>query len=295
MTEQDRTNKHLDGDDNAPKEQAGPLVPPEQPAQPTQGTDNVQSAPPRRPLPEYGEYAPSQPQPTAEAQPGSVARSDTEPRAASSAQPATPGGSGGALTGVPHNLGVAGRSKSGELPARGTNAPGANTQGSGSPQAAPPPQAPLRASSRVPSQPALPPAAPSGGRIADRVVTVLLLVLGAYFALSLSLSFMTLGTQLFVLADAVGIEEFRAPDAVNTIGTVGVFMMLTLFAVTLIWSVQRLRAGKVTFWVPLAAGALSFILLVALTWAAIAQTPELLEGLDPENLEKLMVALNSQG
>ncbi|NLA64939.1 MAG: hypothetical protein GX862_03220, partial [Leucobacter sp.] len=128
-------------------------------------------------------------------------------------------------------------------------------------------------------------------------VTITLLVLGGYFAMSSAFSMMTLGQSLTEIAvNAFQIENFVLPSSITTIGTVGAITLLALYAVVLIFSIRRMRARKLTFWAPLAAGALAMIVMFALFAIALSQSPELLHaGTQPEAMQQMLDYAESQG
>lgn len=222
---------------------------------------------PERPRPEYGEYAPDSEDPTPD-------REDTMPDAQASSAPTS-----AQVEGVPHNLGI-GPSTPPPPPAPGL--------ASGPPVAGPPPQAPPPAG---PAQP--PPAEWSGGaprehsRLGDRIVTIVLLVLGAIGALNLGTTMLTLGTQLHLFADVAGLEGFTVPPAVGTLQTVGALTILSLYAITLLWSIHRMRTHKLAFWVPLTGGAVAFVTTVIMSMIAMFLVPELITNITPDQIMQL--------
>lgn len=226
--------------------------------------------------PEYGEYAPEGwVSPVQSSQTSEPAASGASPRAATdpSERPAQ------VPSNVPHNLGV------------GAPSNGAPSNG------APIDVAPPSTSSAPPTSSPTPPAAPGApapqnperpGSTADRIITILLLVVGAMGAVQFALGMMAIGTQIEIVADMLGADNIVIPQSVTVLQTFSAVVMLTIYAVALIWSVQRLRAKKITFWVPLAAGALAVILVIVLSTIAMTLVPELLEYSTPENLEILL-------
>jgi hypothetical protein len=78
---------------------------------------------------------------------------------------------------------------------------------------------------------------------------------------------------------------------VGTLGMVSGFAVLLLFAVTLIFSIQRMRARKLAFWVPLAAGAVAVLLALIIPMIAIGGAPEIMQQLENDptgSLERMM-------
>ena len=218
-------------------------------------TDPQTPAPDQRPQPQYGEYAPEGWEPP-EPSPTSGSASGSSPVAGTHRQ----------APGVPHNLGV------GETRQPVT-------------QHEVPPTAPPQG---TPMGPGVPPApAQRQGSTADRVITIVLLVIGAFGALQMALGMLTLGTQLEIIANTLGAEDFTVPAGMTVLQSVGTILVLSLYAVALIWSVQRLRAKKLTFWVPLAAGALAVILVFVCALIGVLMVPELLALSDPESTQLL--------
>lgn len=267
-------------------------------------TPETPSAPPARPAqPAFGEYAPEgwewKPEPvaaeltqdgtaSASAAPGTSGQNAAGAPAAGSGSPAS-SATPQTLAGVPHNLG----------------APGArNAGGAGAPAgAAPLPPVPPGAAEQAPDgsyRASTPPAPltyvpPAGGaprpRIGDRVITIMLLVLAAFGALNISSSFFGLERQIGLSATMLDIESPKIASWIGPLGVVSGLVVLLLFALTLIYSIQRMRAGKLTFWVPLTAGAIAMIIMIVVPMVAMSGAPEIMEQLstDPSgSLDKML-------
>lgn len=263
-----------------------PSTPDEAPAAPAAATPT----PSERPRPEFGEYAPEgwtwQPPAEAAAKSGpatEVPAPQFGAFAPGGATPATPqaGSARGAVTpppaGVPHNLGVGqarpGQAQPFEAPAPGLAAAPVSTQ-------ATPPQGR--------------PAAPVKNRKGDRIITILLLAAGAIGALNFASGFMTLPQSFGIIADAFEMTDWVAPASIGTIGMVGVFVTLAIYACTLILSIQRMRHGKLAFFIPLIGGVVAFIALMIAMSIAMGQAPELFSDLTPERMQQLIDALQQQ-
>lgn len=261
--------------ENTPQQQAAPRAP-----RPTSG-----------PAPLYGEYAPVEDRSgTASGTPSGAVGAQVD---SSGTQTGAGGGSentgdpsAGAtpIRDVPHNLGV------GDSPAAPAPAPGGS-------YLAPPPQSqPPQAQYPQTQYPQSPtPLAAPGSRGADRVITIILLVIGAFGALYLAASMQQLPSSLSMFGEALGIDGFTVPESVHTLGTIGAISVLALYALNLIYSIRRLRARKITFWVPLAAGAIAFVVVFMLASFALNQTPELMRmATDPDALSKVLEYLQQQ-
>lgn len=264
---------------------------PEQPAQ--QPLQQPAAAQPARPAqPAYGEYAPE----------GWEWKPEGAAADAAEAGSRTGGGVPAAPAGVPHNLGAPARSGD-AAPARQVRPAADTQQGAGEPYraAAPQQQNPQHQNPQHqnPQQNAqLPPAYRLPGtptpRLGDRIVTIVLLAFGAFGALNIAASFFGLESQIRLTASLIGLEDATVASWVGPLGVVSGLVVLLLFALTLIFSIQRMRQHKITFWVPLAAGAIAFILLVVVPMIALSGAPEIMEQLqnDPTgSLDKMLNAL----
>ncbi|GAA1060859.1 DUF6264 family protein [Agromyces bracchium] len=126
----------------------------------------------------------------------------------------------------------------------------------------PPPAAP------APTRATGPAAADTTGRpprTTDRFFTILLLALGAIGAWNTSVSLQQLpGAIQGVYADQ-GVGTYTPQAWLPTLALIGTVFMLALYAAVLGWSIMRLRARKLAFWVPLVGGAVAFLATMVLT------------------------------
>lgn len=256
----------------------------------------------RRPQPEYGEYAPEgwewKPEAEATPEPGAAesglrgssgapawgARSSQQQPEQSAARAS----GAGPVPGVPHNLGAGSA-----LPHKGART---SQQGDGAPYRAEAPaqkpqqfQAPTGQQPQQPQQP-LPGVTPATRpRSADKIITIVLLAIGAIGALQLAAACFGMSTTFAMLGDTPGIEPFTGPSWLGTAGKVTGVVIFALYALTLIYSIRRVRAGKLTFWVPLTAGVVALLIVIVLTLVAMLNTPELMASIsDPTLTQKLM-------
>ena len=260
----------------------------------------------KRPRPQYGEYA----EPAAGTTDAPAANSDSiEPSDTSASAPASPPATTmpaatpstappapatpSRLPGVPHNLGVKGDGAVRPARAPQLGEPYRAADPAQSADAANTEAAPAQAAAQAAvTQPARP-------RAADRIITIALLVLGGYFALSMAFSLSQLPAEFAKIAGELGIADFTAPPQVQTIGTVGAILVLSLYALVLIFSIRRLRARKLTFWAPLAAGVLAWVLFFVLFAVSLGQSTELWQELmqiasDPEKAQQLLDQLSTR-
>ena len=114
-----------------------------------------------------------------------------------------------------------------------------------------------------------PPAAPaalSTGRRVDRVATFVLLGLAGYNVISNLLLVSGFSRTLLSAFSAQGypVDDFSGQAALQQAGAAIAIVSLVVFVPMLVLTLRRLRAGKLTFWVPLVAGAVVTIVQMVL-------------------------------
>ncbi|MEV8339076.1 DUF6264 family protein [Leucobacter sp. NPDC077196] len=238
-----------------------------------------------RPLPAYGELAPE----------GWEWKPETEDGQRPNEASSTPS-SGSPLTGVPHNLGARDAGANAVAPSAPTTSPTSNSRDpepyrAAAPQStrdsAPQQQAPQQqAPQHTHGTPEVPQQKP---RMADRVITIILLVLGMFGSLNFAASMMNLPASLSVMGSILEVEDFTVPSWVGTVGTVTAIAIFAVFAVSLIFSIQRMRARKLAFWVPLTAGAIVVLGTIIVTTVVMLNVPELLSAASaPDAMQKML-------
>lgn len=256
-----------------------------------------EETPRQRPQPEYGEYAEGfDPESTAETGSGNLTdNSDSTPgntgyEGAHEVDPGTPA----QLTGVPHNLGI-GVQQIHSYPESSPQAPVSDaprtdnledSRTSGAPTVISPYQQ-QNQQNQPPPAPAIAEGQAKPLR-ADRIFTIVLLGLGALGALNMGASAMNLRGSLVMIARAVDIEPSTFPSSLSVLSAVGAITVLSVYAVTLLFSVYRIRAKKPAFWVPIVGAVLAFISLSIIVGVAVSQIPGLAESITPETLEEIL-------
>ena len=279
----DRQQDPLESSAALPTQQdAGDAAPTAEPA----------TEPQPRQAPQYGELAPEGWSWTPEHGEGTGAATQAAAGVGQGAH--TPAPSTGRVPGVPHNLGAGRTDPPGSQPNATAAAPAPvrtpePPRSDAAVQPDPVPETQLHY--RGTSQPG-----PQGARRGDRVVTIVLLVIGAFGALYFAASMQQLPASLEMLAGVLQVDGFTVPEAVRILGTVGALLVLVLYALNLILSIHRMRHGKLAFWVPLAAAGIAFVVVFAFSAFALNQTPELVKVLsDPAATEKLIEYLGNAG
>lgn len=212
----------------------------------------------------------------------------------------------GPLPGVPHNLGAKGGTTQASPAASGASAnhtvanapygPTADSVKSSANQAV----NPAALGTATGAAPGIAnSAAQTRQRGADRIVTIVLLAIGSYFALSMALTLSRFSLEFSKVADELGVTDFVAPPMLKTLGTVGAILVLAIYALVLIFSIRRLRARKLTFWAPLVAGAIAWVLFFVLFLIGLQQSADLWQALlnlsaDPAAAQQLLERLNAK-
>ncbi len=266
------------------------------PAQPAGQDQAAQPAVPARPAqPEYGEYAPegwvwTPPEGTEAAVAGTGGSGAAGSVAASAQRSASARPSD-----VPHNLGAPGQQ---QAPQQG-NQQHAPQQGGqqhapqqGGQQAAPGSDQSYRAAAAQPG-PVYGAPRSASPRTGDRVVTIMLLVFGAFGALSVARSFFALESQISLMGTLIGMDSPKVESWVGTLGVASALAVLLVYALNLILSIQRMRARKITFWVPLVAAVIAFVILLVVPMIAMGGAPEIMQQIEADPNGALSKMLDS--
>jgi hypothetical protein len=140
-------------------------------------------------------------------------------------------------------------------------------------------------------QMATPPAAASATDRAahptDRIVTLLLLVLGIFGVWTAIGTIQAIPDQLpqairqagELLGTGAATVDYTPGPEVPGILLAGSIVQVVIWLLTAWWAVSRIRAGKIAFWVPLVGGVVSFVLLYAVMFIIIAIDPALVASL----------------
>ena len=138
---------------------------------------------------------------------------------------------------------------------------------------------PLEAPVVVPAAPApASPAAPavSGARRYDRPVTIAFLLFGVINLVQYAVALLDFETFLERATVGTPAESIDFGDSARIGGYILFAVSLLLLLVAGFVSVSRLRRGRIAFWVPLVAGAITAVTWVVVIVAIVLQTPDAL-------------------
>lgn len=120
-------------------------------------------------------------------------------------------------------------------------------------------------------------------------MTIVLLVLGGLGALYTAASLFQLPASFTMMAAALELENFSLPDSVRTISIVGALLVFAVYALNLVYAVQRVRSRRLAFWVPLVAAVVAGIVMFVFAGIAVTQVPDLMQATsDPDAFSKLL-------
>ena len=114
-------------------------------------------------------------------------------------------------------------------------------------------------------------------RVGDVIVSVILLVVGFFSVLITILSSFTLNDQMEVLYEDYGITESYSAGAGGAIAAaVLIISHVLLFALAVIFTIPLIRRRRLSFWVPLVAGAIASVVFFATFVVLIMADPNLM-------------------
>ena len=96
----------------------------------------------------------------------------------------------------------------------------------------------------------------------DRIVTVALLAYGAIHVVFSAISFFDLAAVATQALRMLGsAAEFTNDEAARVWGPIAAVVLIVGYLVTLLLSVRRLRSGRITWWLPLAGAAATYVVV----------------------------------
>jgi hypothetical protein len=107
----------------------------------------------------------------------------------------------------------------------------------------------------------------------DRIITIALLVLGAFGAWDSARSMQQLGQQIQTTYTMLGIGDFTPPEWLPTLSVAGIILQLSLYAAVLGLTILRMRRRRIAFWIPLTGGAVSVAITVVIMAIVVFSDP----------------------
>ncbi|WP_141879566.1 DUF6264 family protein [Homoserinimonas aerilata] len=119
-------------------------------------------------------------------------------------------------------------------------------------------------------------------RKADRIVTIVLLSLGLLNVLWGIPGFLSLANTLQLAYDQMGVGQYGAAGLAGTMGVVAIVSQLVIWAATAWGSLQRMKRGRLAWWVPLVGAAVAFIVVAVVFTIAILADPTFMAYVDSQ-------------
>jgi hypothetical protein len=115
-------------------------------------------------------------------------------------------------------------------------------------------------------------------RIGDVIVSVILLVVGFFSVLLTVLSSFSINEQMEVLYQDYGISEsYNAGTGAAIAAAVLIISHILLFALAVIFTIPLIRRRRLSFWVPLVAGAIASVVFFATFIVLVMADPNLMD------------------
>ena len=125
----------------------------------------------------------------------------------------------------------------------------------------------------VMSPAAAPPIPAVKSRRGDRIAAVALLAFGFFNVVTGIPGWLRLPDSLQLAYDQLGVGEYEAVELASAIGIAALVTQIVLWLAALGITVALIRAGRVSWWVPLAAGVIAIIATSVLIGIAIMSDP----------------------
>lgn len=116
-------------------------------------------------------------------------------------------------------------------------------------------------------------------RPVDRPVTIGLLAFGLIYTLLNIPGFLALDETMQLTFDMLGYGEFRATDSVATLGVVAVVVQVAIWLAAASGSYALMKRGRAAWWVPLAGGFVTFIVVAVIVSVILLADPTFMESL----------------
>lgn len=129
------------------------------------------------------------------------------------------------------------------------------------------------------------PAGPRPLRTGDMIASIVLLVVGFFSTLIAILNALTLTTQIQALYEENGLTGAYEPTVGATVAVIVIIAShLILLAIAAIVTALLIRKRKPSFWVPLVAGVLAFVIFFGAIIAVMLSDPALVDAITQQSL-----------
>lgn len=116
-------------------------------------------------------------------------------------------------------------------------------------------------------------------RQVDRIVSMVLLAIGFVNITTSIPSWLNLPSTLQMVFDQVGIGTYTSTALAESLGILAIVVQAVIWIAALAVTISLMRRNRLSWWVPLAAGALALIAVMVILYIAMAGDPAVMENL----------------
>ena len=120
---------------------------------------------------------------------------------------------------------------------------------------------------------AAPPAGVVVERSWNRILTTILIALGAYRTVTSFFSLNSEGDNLAASLESVGYTGFTSIAEINDLAMTSAVLQVVFLGLAVVISLRLLRAGRISFWVPLVAAVICWVIIASLYMGVIVNDP----------------------
>ncbi|WP_167041061.1 DUF6264 family protein [Salinibacterium sp. ZJ454] len=110
-------------------------------------------------------------------------------------------------------------------------------------------------------------------RQVDRIVSMVLLAIGFVNVTTSIPSWLNLPSTLQLAYDQLGIGTYTATALADSLGVVAIVVQAAIWVAALAITVPLIRSNRLSWWVPLVAGAVAFLAVMVIVYIAMAGDP----------------------
>lgn len=107
----------------------------------------------------------------------------------------------------------------------------------------------------------------------DRIVTVFLLAFGLVYVVGGISTYLNLGVTLQETVKRFGMGDYQPTSQTASIGIAMIVSQTLFWLIAAVWSYRRISRRKISWWVPVVLGVISFLVLAALLGSLLAADP----------------------
>lgn len=120
----------------------------------------------------------------------------------------------------------------------------------------------------------------------DRVITLVLLAIGLILIINSIPGYLALSDVMQSVYESLNAGTYSATETAAGLGAAALIIQGMLWVATTGFSVLAIRRGRLSWWIPLVGGAISFIAMMIIVSVALFADPGFIDSVNPENLPR---------